>query len=106
MTAGSIPSSIPRWRTGSRPGDCSRVSHSDPARQVRLWRMIRFDKTEVIPLDGSQAQAVGALLARTSTSDISDAHVVVCAQTADYAIVISDPLDLKRLDPALRLIRI
>ena len=78
----------------------------NPARQVRLWRMIQFDKTEVIPLDGSQAQAVGALLARTSTSDIADAHVVICAQTAGYAIVTSDPLDLKRLDPTLRLIRI
>jgi predicted nucleic acid-binding protein len=78
----------------------------NPARQVRLWRMIQFDKTEVIPLDGSQAQAVGALLARTSTSDITDAHVVICAQTAGYAIVTSDPIDLKRLDPALRLIRI
>lgn len=78
----------------------------NPARQVRLWRMVQFDKTEVIPLDGSQAQAVGALLARTSTSDITDAHVVICAQTAGYAIVTSDPLDLKRLDPALRLIRI
>jgi len=78
----------------------------NPARQVRLWRMIQFDKTEVIPLDGSQAQAVGALLARTSTTDITDAHVVICAQTAGYAIITSDPLDLKRLDPALRLIRI
>jgi len=78
----------------------------NPARQVRLWRTIQFDKTEVIPLDGSQAQAVGALLARTSTSDITDAHVVICAQTAGYAIVTSDPLGLKRLDPALRLIRI
>jgi predicted nucleic acid-binding protein len=78
----------------------------NPARQVRLWRMIQFDKTEVIPLDGSQAQAVGALLARTSTSDITDAHVVVCAQTAGYAIITSDPLDLRRLDPALRLIGI
>jgi len=78
----------------------------NPARQVRLWRMVPFDKTEVIPLDGSQAQAVGALLARTRTSDITDAHVVICAQTAGYAIVTSDPLDLKRLDPALRLIRI
>jgi predicted nucleic acid-binding protein len=78
----------------------------NPARQVRLWRMIQFDKTEVIPLDGSQAQAVGALLARTSTSDITDAHVVICAQMAGYAIITSDPLDLKRLDPALRLIRI
>jgi predicted nucleic acid-binding protein len=78
----------------------------NPARQVRLWRMIQFDKTEVIPLDGSQAQAVGVLLARTSTSDITDAHVVICAQTGGYAIITSDPLDLKRLDPALRLIRI
>ena len=78
----------------------------NPARQVRLWRMIQFDKTEVIPLDGSQAQALGALLARTSTSDITDAHVVICARTAGYAIITSDPLDLKRLDSSLRLIRI
>jgi predicted nucleic acid-binding protein len=78
----------------------------NPARQVRLWRMIQFDKTEVIPLDATQAQAVGALLARTSTSDIADAHVVICAQTAGYAIVTSDPLDLERLDPTLRLIQV
>ena len=78
----------------------------NPAMQSRLWRMIQFDKTEVISLDGSQAQAVGALLPRTSTSDITDAHVVVCAQAAGYAIITSDPLDLERLDPSLRLIRI
>lgn len=78
----------------------------NPARQVRLWRMIQFDKTEVIPLDGSQAQAVAGLLARTGTSDITNAHVVICVQTAGYAVITSDPRDLKRLDPALRLIRI
>ena len=78
----------------------------NPARQVRLWRMIQFERTEVIPLDGSQAQAVGALLARSGTSDIADAHVAVCAQTAGYAILTSDPLDLKRLDPTLQLIRV
>src|SRR5258708_39804100 len=33
-----------------------------PARQGRLWRIIQFDKTEVIPLAGSKAQAVGGLL--------------------------------------------
>lgn len=78
----------------------------NPARQVRLWRMIQFDKTEVIPLDGSHAQAVGALLARTGTSDIADAHVVICAETEGYAVITSDPLDLKRLDPKLQLITI
>jgi hypothetical protein len=39
----------------------------NPAKQVRLWRMIQFDKTEVVPLDGTHAQAVGALLAQTGT---------------------------------------
>ena len=78
----------------------------NPARQVRLWRMIQFAKTEVVPLDGSNAQAVGALLAQTATADITDAHVVICAQIAGYTIITSDPLDLKRLNPRLRLITV
>jgi hypothetical protein len=78
----------------------------NPARQVRLWRMIQFERTEVVPLDGSLAQAVGALLGQTATRDITDAHVVICAQTAGYAMVTSDPIDLKRLDPKLRLITV
>ncbi len=78
----------------------------NPARQVRLWRVIQFEKTEVAPLDGTAAQAVGALLALTGASDIADAHVVICAQTAGYAVITSDPLDLRRLDPRLRLIRV
>jgi hypothetical protein len=68
--------------------------------------VIQFDKTEVVPLDATHAQAVGALLAQTGTSDITAAHVVVCAQAAGYAVIASDPLDLKRLDPRLRLIRV
>jgi len=78
----------------------------NPARQVRLWRMIQFDKTEVVPLDGSHAQAVGALLAQTGTSDIVDAHVVICARRAGYAVITSDPLDLRRLEPKLRVITV
>jgi hypothetical protein len=31
---------------------------------------------------------------------------LVCAQSAGYAVVTSDPLDLKRLDPKLRLIAV
>jgi predicted nucleic acid-binding protein len=76
----------------------------NPARQVRLWRMIQFERTEVIPLDGTHAQAIGALLGQTGTADITDAHVVICAQIAGYAVVTSDPPDLKRLDSKLRLI--
>lgn len=78
----------------------------NPAKQVRLWRMIQFDRTEVAPLDGAQAQAVGAMLARTGTADIADAHVLICAQSAGQAVVTSDPRDLKRLDPKLRVIAV
>jgi hypothetical protein len=60
----------------------------------------------VIPLDGSQAQAIGALLAQTGTSDITDAHVVICAETAGSAVITSDPLDLRRLSPPLRVITV
>ena len=47
------------------------------ARHMRLWRMVQHDETDVVPLNGLHAQAVGALLARTGTSDIADAHVVI-----------------------------
>jgi hypothetical protein len=76
----------------------------NPARQVRLWRLIQHDETEVVPLDALHAQAVGVLLAQTRTSDIADAHVVICARRADHAVITSDPLDLRRLDSNLRVI--
>jgi len=76
----------------------------NPARQVRVWKMVQFKGTEVMPLDGPHAQAVGALLGQTATRDITDAHVVICARLTGYAVVTSDPLDLKRLDPKVRLI--
>ena len=78
----------------------------NPARQVRLWRMIQHDRTDVVPLDRSDAQLVGALLAKTGTADIADAHVVVCANRAGHAVITSDPFDLKRLDPQLRMISV
>ncbi len=78
----------------------------NPARQVRLWRMIQGERTQVLPLDGSHAQAVGALLGQSATTDIADAHVVICARATGYAVITSDPHDLKRLDPKLRLISV
>ena len=78
----------------------------NPAKQVRLWRMIQHDSTELVPLDGPYAQAVGLLLAQTATADIVDAHVVICAQRAGHAVITSDPFDLRRLDPRLRLITV
>ncbi|MBL8221415.1 MAG: hypothetical protein JNL62_19430 [Bryobacterales bacterium] len=76
----------------------------NPARQARISRLIRQAGTNLVALDGPDATAVGLLLARTGTSDIADAHVVICAQRAQQAVVTSDPADLRRISPKLNLV--
>jgi hypothetical protein len=76
----------------------------NPARQARLSRLIRQAETDVLALNAPDATAVGLLLARTGTSDIVDAHVVICAQRAGQAVVTSDASDLKRIAPGLQLV--
>jgi hypothetical protein len=75
-----------------------------PDRQVRLSRLIRQPITDVIDLGRVDATSIGRLLAVSGTSDIADAHVVICARRSNQPVVTSDPGDLRRLDPALRLI--
>jgi len=75
-----------------------------PERQARLSRLIRQPTTDVLDLGRVDATSVGRLLAASGTSDITDAHVVICARRADQPVITSDPGDLRRLDPALRLI--
>lgn len=78
----------------------------NPARQTRLSRLIRQASTDLIPLNGPDATAVGLLLARSSTADIVDAHVVICAQRAGQAVVTSDASDLRRIAPGLQLLAV
>jgi len=73
----------------------------EPARQVRLARLIRQPTTDVAALDRVDATQVGRLLAASGTADVVDAHVVVCARRAGQFVVTSDPDDLHRLDPNL-----
>lgn len=75
-----------------------------PERQVRLSRLVRQPTTDVVALDRVGATNVGRLLAASGTSDITDAHVVVCARQTDQPVVTSDPDDLQVLDPDLRVI--
>lgn len=75
-----------------------------PERQVRLGRLVRQPTTDVIGLDRVDATNVGRLLAASGTSDLADAHVVICARRAGQRIVTSDPGDLRVLDPAVQLI--
>ena len=75
-----------------------------PARQARLARLIRQASTDLVALDGSDATATGLLLAASRTSDIVDAHVVVCARRGEQVIVTSDAGDLRRIDPGLQFV--
>lgn len=85
------------------PGTALAQAIRDPARQPRLSRLLRQPLTETVPLDRVDATSVGRLLAASGTSDITDAHVVVCARRAGTRVVTSDPDDLAHLDPALDL---
>ena len=88
-----------------------------PDRQSRTQRVRhRQPTTDVIDLGRVDATNVGRLLAASGTSDIADAHVVICARRTDQPVITSDPGDLGQpasspsdpapapLDPALRLI--
>jgi hypothetical protein len=77
-----------------------------PERQVRLARLIRQPTTDVVSLDRVDATNVGRLLAASGTSDIVDAHVVVCARRAGERVVTSDPDDLHLLDPTLEVLTV
>ena len=75
-----------------------------PERQARLSRLIRQPTSHVVSLDRVDATSVGRLLAASGTSDIADAHVVICARRAGQPVVTADPDDLSKFDPALALI--
>jgi hypothetical protein len=77
-----------------------------PKKQALLSRLIRQAGTDLVPLNGPDATAVGLLLARTGTSDIADAHVAICASRTRQAVVTSDPDDLHRIMPELELVKV
>jgi predicted nucleic acid-binding protein len=86
------------------PGTALAQAIRDPSRQARLSRLLKQPRTAVIPLGKEDAPQVGRLLAVSGTTDIADAHVVVCARRAGTRVVTSAPDDLRALDPALDLV--
>jgi hypothetical protein len=95
--------------TGSRvtvPASALAQAVRQPQRQARLARLLRQPTTDVVPLDRVDATNVGRLLASSGTSDVVDAHVVICARRARQQVVTSDPDDLRALDPSLRVVTI
>lgn len=75
----------------------------NPARQVRLVRVLTSEEIVVHSLDAISARAAGQLCAATATSDVVDASVVLVARIVDGVTVTSDADDLHRLDPGIEL---
>jgi rRNA-processing protein FCF1 len=74
-----------------------------PAEQVLLRALAYSRFSQVIALDGALAEAVGTLCARTKTRDTTDACVAIIARQRNALVLTSDPEDLERLDPTLRI---
>jgi hypothetical protein len=70
----------------------------DGARQARLARFLR----SVVVVAFDDGPEVGSLLARSDTSDVVDAHLVVVAVQRSEAILTADVHDLGSLMTALR----
>lgn len=77
----------------------------NPARQVRLARVVSAASVTIHPLDGWGARACGQLCAATATSDVVDASVVLVARVVDGVTITSDPDDLILLNPRLDVVR-
>jgi hypothetical protein len=69
-------------------------------RQVQLRRFLRG--CDIVAFEAAQAHVVGALLAKSATSDIVDAHVVVTAALTSAVVITSDPGDLRTLAAHVR----
>ncbi len=85
------------------PAGCVAQTWRNPQRQARLAALLRRPNVDVVAMDEDQARRVGRLLAATGTSDITDAHVALCALQRDAAVLTSDPDDIRQLGPRLRI---
>ena len=78
----------------------------DGRRQARLARLLGAPDVEVEPLDDQRAREAGQLCGVRGTTDVIDASVVLAARRRGDRIASSDEIDLVRLDPAARIIRV
>ena len=75
----------------------------DPRRQARLAAFLRLPNVDIAALDAAEARLIGLLLGTARRRDVVDAHVAICAMRRDAGVVTSDPDDIARLVPTLRL---
>ena len=85
-------------------GVVAQVWRGGAAQQVPLVYLLR--RTAVIDISFGVARVLGQMLGATHTTDPVDAHVVFLARERGWAILTSDPSDLRALDPNVRVERI
>jgi len=76
----------------------------NPARQVRLVRLLASDEVSLWPFSVDVARAAGHLCGVTGTDDVIDASVVLLARQQGATVVTSDLDDLRRLDAGVTLV--
>lgn len=76
----------------------------NPARQVRLVRLLATDEVAVHELDAETAKAAGHLCGATGTADVIDASVVLVARGRDGVVLTSDAGDIRDIDPHVELV--
>ena len=74
--------------------------------QVLLARILKADGVRCAELDLETARAVGELCAATGGTDIVDGHVALHALRFDLTVVTSDPDDIARFAPEVRLVAV
>ena len=88
------------------PAGCVAQAWRNPSRQARLSSFLRLTNVDVVPIDDGEARRIGLLLSATGTTDIVDAHVAICAHRLDRTVLTSDPKDIRRLGPDLKIRKI
>lgn len=73
-------------------------------RQARIARLLDAESTDVEVLDHVMARAVGVICGRAGTRGVVDAQVALVARARGHAVITTDPDDLAKLDPSLKLI--
>lgn len=93
-----------RIRTYIPSGVVAQVWRGHP-RQHPIAKLLKSELITVVPLDDETARRVGLVLGRSQTSDVVDGHVALLASSLGNAVVYtSDPDDIRRIDPRLKVI--
>ncbi len=69
-------------------------------RQAQMRQFLRG--CDIVAFDAGDAHVVGALLAKSATADVVDAHVAVVAARLTASVLTSDPGDLHKLAAVVR----